>query len=63
MEQVVITIGDGGATKVEAKGFKGQGCKAATEALEKAIGTTTGDTLKPEYHQTAVKQTAKQGGQ
>ncbi len=60
-EQVIITIGKGGETTVEAKGFKGKGCKAATEALEKAIGNTTGDKLKPEYHQAEVKQTAKAG--
>ena len=61
MEKVIITIGKGGETTVEAQGFKGKGCKAATEALERAIGSTTASKLKPEYHQTAVKQTAKAG--
>lgn len=61
MEQVVITIGKGGATTVEAKGFRGKGCKAATEALERAIGSTTASKLKPEYHQTEIKQSAKAG--
>lgn len=59
--QVVITIGDGGQTTVEAKGFAGKGCKAATEALEKALGNVVSDKLKPEYHQAEVKATAKAG--
>lgn len=60
-QQIVMTITPSGETKVEAKGFVGKGCKAATEAMEKAIGSVTADTLKPEYHKAEVKQTAKAG--
>ena len=62
MRQVVITVGNEGEVAVEARGIVGTGCKAVTEAFERALGATTGDTLKPEFNQRpAVNQQQKAG--
>lgn len=50
MKQIKITISLDGETSVEAVGFKGKGCKSATEAIEKALGMATGVKDKPEIH-------------
>jgi len=40
---VEVTIDkDTGATEIEAHGFNGQGCRTATAALEKVLGTPKG---------------------
>ena len=52
-ERVEVTVGADGSVTVEAHGVKGSGCKALTEAIERAIGTTTADTKKPEFMQQA----------
>lgn len=38
MQQVVVEITPAGSIKVDAKGFKGQGCQKATEQIEIALG-------------------------
>lgn len=48
--EVQITISPDGEIQVEAKGIRGKGCEALTEAFEKGLGTVTGDKKKPEYH-------------
>lgn len=53
METVIVEISETGVVKVEAQGVRGQGCAKLTEAIEKAIGSTTCDVKKPEYHQAA----------
>ena len=50
-ESVEITITTDNQVTVEARGFKGKGCEAATEAIEKALGAVDGKIKKPEYHQ------------
>ncbi len=48
MKQIIVTIDAEGNTSVETKGFKGQGCKAASKALEMALGTRESDKPTPE---------------
>ena len=62
-EEVIITIAPGGDSTVEAGKVVGKGCKALTEAFEKALGKVVDDKLKPEYHrETKVGATVKAGG-
>lgn len=46
-----ILIQPTGELQIEALGFKGQSCEAATKALEHALGVTKTKVKKPEYHQ------------
>ena len=52
IEVVVSLTGD---IVIEAVGFKGADCEAATEFLEEALGVLKAKTRKPEYHQAAQK--------
>jgi hypothetical protein len=52
MKQLIVTATPTGQVTVEAAGFKGQGCTAASDFLTKALGTTTLVTKKPEFNQT-----------
>lgn len=54
MKQLIVTATPTGAVTVEAEGFKGQGCAAASEFLTKALGTAATVTKKPEYSQVAT---------
>ena len=51
MPQIVINIDNSGDVTVEAKQIAGGGCQALTAAIEAAVGRTTVDVRKPEYHQ------------
>jgi Protein of unknown function (DUF2997) len=42
--------------KIEAVGFKGKGCEAATKAIEEALGIVKDRKKKPEYNQQVVGQ-------
>lgn len=55
MKQLIVTATPTGAVTVEADGFKGQGCAAASEFLTKALGTVTQVTKKPEFTQLATR--------
>lgn len=37
--------------QVEAEGYKGEGCKAATEVFTKALGVVGDETIKPEMYE------------
>lgn len=51
MQQIEVTITPEGESKVEVVcGPGGPACHVLTAAIERAIGTTTGDQLKPEFH-------------
>ena len=43
MKQIIITIDTEGGAKLETKGYGGSGCKAASKALEEALGVKTAD--------------------
>lgn len=61
MKSIEIEVGPGGEVAVEAVGFKGKGCEAATEAIEKAIGVASGERrFKPE-HKARVEQQVRAG--
>ena len=55
-KSIEIEIATNGDVKIEAIGFKGKGCEAATKAIEDALGTTKSRKKKPEYHQQTIGQ-------
>jgi hypothetical protein len=52
--RILVRVTPEGALSVEAEGFRGKGCEAATKAIEEALGQAVGRTLKHEHGQTAV---------
>lgn len=50
MQEIKITIRDGGTVEVGVKGVKGKSCKDLTRELEKALGKVANDQLAGEYH-------------
>jgi len=52
MKKVIIVESDTatGEVSIEAIGFKGGACTAATEALERALGTVKDRRKKPEFN-------------
>ena len=53
---IQVRVSSAGEITVEAHGFTGRGCEAATAAIEAALGTATTKTRKPEYWQRERKQ-------
>ena len=61
-KEVIFTIGDG-KVEIEASGFKGGACDAATRAFEEVLGgNVTGKKRKTEYFQTEKPQHLNVGG-
>jgi hypothetical protein len=56
MKQIILIIDEEGGVKLETKGYSGQGCKAASKALEEALGVKTAD--KPTAEMYASQQTS-----
>lgn len=54
IRRIHVRISPTGETRVEADGFQGKGCEAATKAIEQALGRSTGRSFKPEHRQTKV---------
>jgi len=52
-QTIEIIISADGQTRVETKGFTGSDCRTASRFLEQALGQTTSEQLKPEFHQSA----------
>ena len=52
---IEVLISPTGEVLIEAVGFKGADCEAATKFLEEALGVLTARTRKPEYHQTTTR--------
>lgn len=48
-KRILVRIGTSGEITVEAEGFKGKGCEAATKAIEEALGKTRARTRKPDF--------------
>lgn len=47
--RIHVRITTAGEITVEAEGFRGKGCEAATKAIEDALGKAGTRTRKPEY--------------
>ena len=47
--RIHVRVSPTGEIQVEAEGFKGSGCEAATKAIEEALGKQTGRTRKPDF--------------
>jgi hypothetical protein len=52
--RILVRVAPDGALTVEADGFQGKGCEAATKAIEEALGKRTVRTLKPEHRHGGV---------
>jgi len=61
--KIHVRINLAGEITVEAEGFQGKGCEAATKAIEDALGKPGTRTRKPEYwrQETARKNQQKLG--
>ena len=51
---IEITVKPDGSTSLETKGFAGNGCRAASEFLERALGSRASEQLTTEFHQSVV---------
>lgn len=49
--KILVRVSPNGDIQVEATGFRGNGCEAATQAIEEALGKRTARSLKPEQRQ------------
>lgn len=49
MKSIIVSVTPTGEVTVEADGFKGKGCEAATKAIQEALGKTKTDVKKKEY--------------
>ena len=52
--RILVKVSPFGEITVEADGFQGKGCEAATRAIEEALGKRTVRTLKPEHRHGGV---------
>ena len=52
--RILVKVSQFGEITVEADGFQGKGCEAATRAIEEALGKRTVRTLKPEHRRGGV---------
>lgn len=50
MKTIEVIVSPDGNVTVEAFGFKGKGCEAATKAIEQALGVSGKSMRKPEYN-------------
>ena len=61
-QTIEVVVAPNGETRVETKGFTGVSCRGASEFIERALGASTGERLKPEFHQTTQSQQHVQEG-
>ncbi len=60
---IEVTVSPTGDVFIEAVGFKGTGCEAATKYLEEALGVKTKRVKKPEYLQSNTVTAQQKVGQ
>ena len=53
-QSIEITVKPDGSTSLETKGFAGNGCRAASEFLERALGSRESEQLTSEFHQSVA---------
>jgi len=58
--RIHVRVSPLGEITVEAEGFRGKGCEAATKAIEEALGTRRGRIRRPEYWRQAQHQQNQQ---
>ena len=61
-KRIVIDIGLDGEVSIEALGFSGPACEAATKAIEEALGQVTDRTKKAEYYASTTQVRQHAGG-
>lgn len=60
MKLVTVTIEENGDSSVDLAGFQGRGCAAIQEGFARAVGTSTHEIKKPEFHRPVSTQTKLQ---
>ena len=58
--RIHVKVSPVGEITVEAKGFHGKGCEAATKAIEDALGKTKQRTRKPDFWRQKNRQSNQQ---
>ena len=58
--RILVRVAPDGALTVEADGFQGKGCEAATKAIEEALGKPRERTRKPDFWRHANHQSNPQ---
>lgn len=58
MKRIEIIVQPDGQTKIETFGFAGADCQEATRIIERSLGQTQAEELKPEFHH--VRQSREQ---
>jgi hypothetical protein len=61
VKTIEVIVHTDGTLKIDAVGFSGPDCEKATAFLEKALGRTTGKSMKPEHYR-QVKRQQRVGG-
>jgi len=62
-KSIEIVVATDGGIQIEAVGFNGKGCEAATKAIEEALGVVSSRKKKPEYHSVStIKKQQQIGG-
>jgi len=62
IRRIHVRVSPNGEIVVEAEGFQGKGCEAATKAIEEALGKPRARVRKPEYWRQAQQQNRQQLG-
>ena len=60
MKTIEIVVSPNGQTQVQTKGFTGSECRAASQFIEKALGSRGSEQLTAEFHQPASQQQSHQ---
>ena len=50
-----VRVSPSGEISIEAMGFQGKGCEAATKAIEEALGERASRKLKPEFLRSSLE--------
>ena len=50
MKTIEIIVSPKGESRIETKGFVGNSCREASKFIESALGKTSMESLKPEFH-------------
>ena len=58
--RIHVRVTPTGEITVEAEGFQGKGCEAATAAIEEALGKSTQRTRKPDFWRQSNRQSNQQ---